>query len=51
LREVKGDEAPAWTKMKKPELAALAEKQVAGTGWLPEPLRAPPQQELAEAAE
>jgi ParB family chromosome partitioning protein len=31
--------APAWAKMKKGELAALAEREVAGTGWLPEPLR------------
>ena len=31
--------APAWSKMKKTELAALAEEQVAGTGWLPAPLR------------
>ncbi len=51
LREVKGDVAPAWSGMKKAELAALAERQVAGTGWLPEPLRAPPSTELAEAAE
>jgi ParB family chromosome partitioning protein len=41
LREVKGAVAPAWTGMKKSELAALAERQVAGTGWLPEPLRDP----------
>lgn len=31
--------APSWAKMKKAELAALAERQVAGTGWLPAPLR------------
>jgi ParB family chromosome partitioning protein len=30
--------APSWAKMKKAELAALAERQVAGTGWLPAPL-------------
>jgi ParB family chromosome partitioning protein len=30
--------APAWAKMKKAELATLAERQVAGTGWLPAPL-------------
>jgi hypothetical protein len=41
LREVKGSVAPAGTGMKKSELAALAERQVAGTGWLPEPLRYP----------
>jgi ParB family transcriptional regulator, chromosome partitioning protein len=41
LSEAKG--APAkrsWDKLKKPELAALAEREVAGSGWLPEPLRA-----------
>jgi ParB family chromosome partitioning protein len=31
--------AIAWAKLKKPELAALAERHMAGTGWLPEPLR------------
>ncbi len=31
--------APAWAKMKKAELALLAERQIAGTHWLPEPLR------------
>jgi hypothetical protein len=37
--------------MKKPDLAALAEREIAGTGWLPEPLRAPQKAEvLAEAA-
>ena len=40
LREAKGSVAPAWNAMKKSELAALAERQIAGTGWLPEPLRA-----------
>jgi ParB family chromosome partitioning protein len=49
--EVKGATASAWTKMKKPELAAFAEKQVEGTGWLPEPLRSHSLHELAEAAE
>jgi ParB family chromosome partitioning protein len=39
LREVKGAEAPAWSSMKKAELASLAEREIAGTGWLPEPLR------------
>jgi ParB family chromosome partitioning protein len=39
LAEAKGaSPAPAWAKMKKAELAALAERQVAGTGWLPAPL-------------
>jgi ParB family chromosome partitioning protein len=40
LREVKGTTAPAWTGMKKTELAALAERETAGTAWLPELLRA-----------
>jgi ParB family chromosome partitioning protein len=31
--------APAWAKLKKAELAALAEREMAGTGWLPAPLR------------
>lgn len=31
--------APAWEKLKKPELAALAERELAGKGWLPEVLR------------
>ena len=42
LREAKGSVAPAWADMKKADLAALAERQMAGTGWLPEPLRAAP---------
>ncbi len=41
LREVKGGAAPAWSGMKKAALADLAEREVAGRGWLPEPLRAP----------
>jgi ParB family chromosome partitioning protein len=35
--------APAkrsWDKLKKRELAALAEREIAGKGWLPKPLRA-----------
>jgi ParB family chromosome partitioning protein len=39
LREAKGDIAPAWNKAKKGELAAIAERQLPGTGWLPELLR------------
>lgn len=52
LRQVKGSVAPAWEGMKKAELASLAERQLAGTGWLPEPLRKPaqPEETLAEAA-
>jgi ParB family chromosome partitioning protein len=40
LREVKGAVAPAWSDKKKADLAALAEREIAGSGWLPEPLRA-----------
>ena len=30
----------SWEKMKKAELAKLAEREVAGTGWLPAPVKA-----------
>ena len=52
LREVKGAVAPAWSGMKKTDLATLAERAISGTGWLPEPLRAPAAitAETAEAA-
>jgi ParB family chromosome partitioning protein len=40
LREVKGAVAPAWSDMKKADLATLAEREIAGTSWLPKPLRA-----------
>jgi len=30
----------SWDKLRKSELAALAEREIAGTGWLPPPLRA-----------
>lgn len=40
LKEVKGvPPAPAWSSMKKADLAALAERETAGTGWLPAPLQ------------
>ncbi len=39
LKEQKGAEAPSWSGMKKTDLAALAEREIAGTGWLPELLR------------
>ena len=40
LREVKGTApAPAWENLKKSELAALAEREIEGKNWLPEPLR------------
>ncbi len=41
LREIKGAVAPAWSGMKKSELASLAEREITGTGWLPAMLRAP----------
>lgn len=31
--------APAWEKLPKAELAKEAERQIAGTGWMPLPLR------------
>lgn len=37
--EAKGEHAPSLEKLKKAELAARAEALVAGTGWLPMPLR------------
>jgi ParB family chromosome partitioning protein len=39
IDEAKGDHAPSLDKLKKAELAARAEQLLAGTGWLPEPLR------------
>jgi ParB family chromosome partitioning protein len=41
LTEARGGQppAPAWLKLKKTELASLAEREVGGTGWLPELLR------------
>ncbi len=40
-----------WEKMKKAELAAMAEREVASTGWLPEQLRVEqPRAELDQAA-
>ena len=40
LQEAKGTPpAPAWHGMKKSELALLAARETAGTGWLPELLR------------
>jgi ParB family chromosome partitioning protein len=41
LREVKGATAPAWHKAKKSELAAIAERELAGSGWLPALLKRP----------
>jgi ParB family transcriptional regulator, chromosome partitioning protein len=40
LAEARGmPNAPAWEKLKKPDLAALAEREIAQTDWLPKPLR------------
>jgi ParB family chromosome partitioning protein len=39
LREVKGSVAPAWDKLKKADLAALAQRETSGIRWLPEILR------------
>jgi len=39
IDEAKGEHAPSLEKLKKAELAARAETLVAGTGWLPMPLR------------
>lgn len=40
LCEAKGvPAAPAWSKMKKAELAAYAARETSGSGWLPEPMR------------
>jgi ParB family chromosome partitioning protein len=39
IDEAKGAHAPALAKLKKTELAARAESAIAGTGWLPQPLR------------
>ena len=40
ITEAKGIPAKrSWDKLKKAELAAFAEREVAGTGWLPEPVR------------
>ena len=42
IDEAKGEHAPSLDKLKKSELAARAEQLLAGTGWLPEPLRIAP---------
>ena len=42
VREARGDAAAdRLTGLKKPDMVAAAEVQLAGTGWLPEPLRTP----------
>ena len=41
ITEAKGTPAKrSWDKLKKSELAALAEREIAGTGWLPQTLKA-----------
>ena len=50
INEAKGEHAPALDKLKKSELAVRAEGLVAGTGWLPEPLRSAEPEALAQAA-
>jgi ParB family chromosome partitioning protein len=41
ITEAKGTPAKrSWDKLKKSGLAALAEREIAGTGWLPQPLKA-----------
>jgi ParB family chromosome partitioning protein len=42
--------APSWAKMKKAELAAQAERQTAGTGWLPKAVSVAPAIESAAAS-
>jgi ParB family chromosome partitioning protein len=39
LTEVKGATAPAWDKAKKSDLAGIAEREIAQSGWLPALLR------------
>lgn len=39
LKEAKGNTAPSWEKAKKADLAAIAEREIAATGWLPKILR------------
>ena len=53
IDEPKGSHATDAEKMKKAELAAYAERQITGTGWLPAILRTQQEQPepLAEAAE
>lgn len=51
IDEAKGDHAPALDKLKKSELAIRAEFIVAGTGWMPEPLRLLSTDDVALAAE
>jgi ParB family chromosome partitioning protein len=47
IREAKGEPAPAWEKAKKADLAVIAEREIAATGWLPKILRGPADDENA----
>ena len=40
LKAYKGSAAPAWDKAKKSDLAAIAERELSGSGWLPDMLKA-----------
>jgi ParB family chromosome partitioning protein len=39
LKAYKGSVAPAWGKAKKTDLAAIAERELSGSGWVPEIFR------------
>lgn len=41
----------AWQNLPHDKLAELAEREIAGTGWLPEPLRAPPMLEADDGVD
>lgn len=51
IDEAKGGHGPALDKLKKSELAVRAEQLLAGTGWLPKPLRIEPDAATADAAD
>jgi ParB family chromosome partitioning protein len=52
VREAKGDSTAALIEhLKKGDMAREAERLLAGTGWLPEPLRLPPEEPTASVAE
>jgi ParB family transcriptional regulator, chromosome partitioning protein len=51
VREARGDEeAQRMATLKKGEMAAQAERLLAGSGWLPEPLRTPAYDDAGESA-
>jgi ParB family transcriptional regulator, chromosome partitioning protein len=51
IDEAKGEHAPALAKLKKTELALRAERAIAGTGWLPQPLRVSDKDAVSERAD